>query len=134
MAEFVEVMKQCSRMCKAHPAPRGCSECSIGSAKNGTEFGCGSFVRKEPAKAEKLIMQWVAEHPEPRYPTWKEWWASNFQTASGHVFPCHFMPESEWYSVSKLPCKACDECRNAPIPAEIAAKLGIKPIGGAEDG
>ena len=86
--------------------------------------GCGTGKAEA---IEKHIMQWAAEHPEPVYPTWKEWRDKNFSNNDAPMWPCTF--ETKEY----LKCKnfiRCEQCINTPIPAHIAAKLGIKPIKG----
>lgn len=62
-------------------------------------------------KFEELVMAWVAEHPEPVYPTWGEWLMS-----IGVINGVH-------------PHGATDALGNLkkPIPADIAERLGIKP-------
>ena len=80
--------------------------------------------------AERIVMDWAAENPEPRYPTWKEWQDTNFPNNDALMRPCIF--ESEEYFECKLEID-CEKCMNKPIPADIAEKLGIKPIGGKTD-
>ena len=73
----------------------------------------------------KGLMAWAAEHPAPRYPTWREWRNKMFDGWEFDIKPCIFA------SHSRFNCKevrTCWECANKPIPADIAAKLGIKPI------
>ena len=80
------------------------------------------------AEYERIVMDWVAKHPEPRYPSWSETWRRLFPDA--RYTPC---PESEFGI--KMECKGgCKECLDKPIPADIAEKLGIKPIGGSDNG
>jgi hypothetical protein len=57
--------------------------------------------------------------PELVYPTWKQYWKENFPSGAT---PCpQIFMECE--------CNGeCDECNNRPIPADIAEKLGVKPI------
>lgn len=81
----------------------------------------------ETAEAlEKTIMKWAAEHPEPIYPTWKEWQKANFPDAEGNMCPTAFG------AMSQIECNdfefSCEECMNCRIPADIAAKLGVKAI------
>lgn len=68
-------------------------------------------------------MQWAAEHPEPVYPTWREWQHSMFPDADVRISPCEFG------SMDRFKCddKTCTECMEQKIPADIAEKLGIKP-------
>lgn len=123
MAEFVEVMRQARRMCKAF-SDGHCSECPIGNAK---KLECGITVTSEMEceEVERRVMHWAADHPEPVYPTWNEWYMKNFPDAyyDGKricpiVFACKRNCDSE---------TSCDKCRDRPIPADIAEKLGIKP-------
>ena len=124
MAEFQEVMKQAKRMCDAN-----CEECPLHYTV-GPICPIAVTGNDEIAETERIVMDWAAAHPEPRYPTWKEWHEANFINASKPFQPCRFMNQD------KLECdyhKSCDVCRSKPIPADIAEKLGIKPIGGDAD-
>lgn len=71
------------------------------------------------------LRAWAAEHPVPRYPTWREWQESVFPDFSRRIDPCVFMDFTELKCGENLTCQACQE---RPIPADIAAKLGIKPV------
>lgn len=135
MAEFTEVMRQAKRMCKQYID--GCTGCPLvdNNERCLLEVGNIDCVPQEfkldvLAEVERIVMDWAAAHPEPRYPTWKEWQDTNFPNNDALMRPCIF--ESEEY----FNCKegdGCEKCMNKPIPADIAEKLGIKPIGGVED-
>ena len=118
MAEFQEVMRQGKRMCERRDA---CGSCPIFKAKISCPVVCYEDDRPL-VNAERIIMEWAAEHPELRYPTWEEWQSTNFAKSDCAARPCMFMH-----------CKNHDECKkktcmNHPIPADIANKLGIQPI------
>lgn len=126
MAEFQTVMQEAARMCKAHDE---CGNCALREMADRADIYCPiQTMRKlDAAKVEAAVMDWAAENPEARYPTWKEWQNENFPDASHDISPCSFGAGAEF------DCDEyeCDECRGRPIPADIAEKLGIKPIGGA---
>ena len=121
MAEFTEVMRQAKRMCETF-RDHHCSECPIGDAK---VLECGITVTSEMdcEEVERRVMQWAAEHPEPVYPTWREWQNSAYPVADIRISPCEFG------SMDRFKCdyKTCTECTEQQIPAAIAEKLGIKP-------
>ena len=122
MAKFIEVMEQAKRMCKTF-SDGHCSECPIGNAD---VLECGITVTSEMdcEEVERRVMQWAAEHPEPVYPTWREWQNSVFPDAEIDITPCTFG------SRNRLNCfleKTCSTCKEQQIPADIAEKLGIKP-------
>lgn len=129
MAEFVEVMKQKARMCKTY---NSCGACEF--FRHVKVGDCDGFQERHPDKAEKIIMEWAAEHPEPKYPSWNEAWkrlfpnSANSKSKNTENAPCLA------YFLSDCPCYAdgirlsCAQCRKQPIPADIAEKLGIKPI------
>lgn len=106
MAEFVDVMKQYNRMFEAHK--KGVSipvEASYETAV------------KQPDFFEEVVMSWAAEHPEPVYPTWKEWLEEqrvvvHFDSVDKHGI------KVKWELTNKSNCH---------IPADIAEKLGIEP-------
>lgn len=115
MAEFQEVMRQRARMCRSMSIIAACPLSHAG-------FKCDTVPMCEFDRIEKIIMDWAAEHPEPRYPTWEEWYKSNFPNVGHPVCPNYFLKNTcDLY-------KSCDECRAQPIPADIAQKLGIKLI------
>lgn len=63
MAEFVTVMRERERMCKATRKAQGCSECELSSFKKGVGRTCYAYTADFPEEAEKIIMDWAAEHP-----------------------------------------------------------------------
>lgn len=116
MAEFQEVMLKWHRMCEKDK----CNDCHILRAGLPCDPMC--IQGDEIHLIESIIMEWAAEHPEPRYPTWEEWYKSNFPNVGHPVCPNYFLKNTcDLY-------KSCDECRSQPIPADIAQKLGIKLI------
>lgn len=123
MAEFQDVIRQAQRLCDYFN--QNCENCerkyrtcivSLPKEKTGIEM------------FEREILKWAEEHPEPRYPTWKEWWDENFNDAAVAIWvkPCMFMKKEKWEMESGLKCSSCRVCIDKPIPAEIAKKLGIK--------
>lgn len=88
------------------------------------------FSEHEARRVDNIVMDWAAKHPEPRYPTWKEWQDTNFPNNDALMRPCIF--ESEEYFNCKQEI-GCEKCMNNPIPADIAEKLHINPIGVKDD-
>lgn len=130
MAEFQEVMKQAKRMCEA---VRGCDNCPLDNKRDGCPLAmfASKISLESLGDAERIVMDWAAKHPEPRYPSWNEAWKQLFPDSGNRVSPClqYFLSDSRVAELcAKMEC--CNECRNTPIPADIAEKLGIKPIGG----
>ena len=120
MAQFTEVMRQAKRMCESFSD--GCRECPICDVD---ELECGITVTSwmDCEEVERRVMQWAAEHPEPVYPTWREWQNSTFPDAGRYIMPCEFESKNRF----KCKEKTCYQCIAEPIPADIAEKLGIKP-------
>lgn len=112
MADFVQTMKNWKRMCKVH---NYCYECQLGFLG-----GICPEMLMNYERVLNMVSQWAADHPEPKYPTWREWliqqgvvdfksyWSPNIPTGNSTV-PC-------------LNSKALE-----PIPADIAEKLEIQP-------
>ena len=126
MAEFFEVMKQAQRMCGSN----SCDNCMQPRITDGLCIWKGDlseFTDEVIAEIEAKTMDWNAKHPEPQYPTWKEWNEQEFPDAVSCVEPCRFMSIEKWSNLSGLKCYCCNDCREKPIPADIAKKLGIKP-------
>ncbi len=132
MAEFQVVVKQAQRMCEARDE---CTDCPL----NELLHACGgdkdldciaTLCEGEAEFAERSIMKWAANNPEPRHLSWNEAWKQLFPDSGNRVSPCpqYFLGNSR---VAELCSKMeCNECRDTPIPADIAEKLGIKPMGG----
>ncbi len=130
MAEFLDVVRQATRMCEYYicGSDLSCEQCPL-SRKNvrcgfTLYLDIGNIDDEEAAEIEQVIMAWAAEHPVLRYPTWSEWQKNVFPGAGDDMYPCSFL------SYTECGCKrsSCDECRERPIPADIAEKLGIRPI------
>ena len=122
MAEFTEVMRQMKRMCAAHGGM-----CKIRNCPMVNGEACRFAADQDDVdynEVERIIMVWAAEHPAPRYPTWNEWQQKMFPDAEGEMSPCEFGNRDRFNCEGKT----CDECRGQQIPADIAAKLGIKPV------
>lgn len=111
MAEFKEIMKQARRMCDAN-----CEKCPLGNVV-GNICPVAVTGNDEVAEIERIVMDWAKEHPEPRYPNWIDWLYQmgvyRDEKRNGNVHTC-CLTENAYLS----------------IPADIAEKLGIKPIGG----
>lgn len=119
MSEFTDVMRQARRMCKTQ---EDCESCPIW---NPDKFFCkiDTACHSDDSVIESIVMQWAAEHPEPVYPTWREWQNSTFKDAHKHITPCAFGSRDRF----KCEGKTCYVCMDQQIPADIAEKLGIKP-------
>lgn len=128
MAEFQDVMRQAKRMCKEHDE---CGDCALREMADKADIYCPiQTMRKlDAAKVEAAVMDWAAKHPEPRYPSWAEWQKANFPNAPHNICPNCFMREKPFGTCAV----SCVKCTGTPIPADIAEKLGIKPIGGDSD-
>lgn len=124
MAEFQEVMRQAKRMCEAN-----CEECPL-SHTVGNICPIAVTGNDEIAEIERIVMDWAAKNPEPRYPSWHEAWKQLFPDGQGSPCPSAYgmKYEPKWCGSDD-----CKRCKNRPIPADIAEKLGIKPIGGGGD-
>ena len=124
MAEFSEVMKQAKRMCNAFGAT-SCHGCPCESVEECMLTGVPEFTSaKQYADVEKNVMKWAAENPEPRYPSLRDAWTQLFPASE--CIPClltHF-------GAIRQCTGDCKGCSARPIPAEIAEKLGVKPIKG----
>ena len=130
MAEFCEVMRQIKRLCLA----QGEAECGTTCPLSDDGFACSVAIdvpndieEKRLVEIERKVMDWAAKNPEPRYPTWREWQKANFPSASRPVCLLNFVSKSEACFGGRV--KSCNECIDAQISADIAEKLGIKPIG-----
>lgn len=117
MAEFKEVLKIRKRMCDS--MDQYCTNCPLERFDD-----CETPLIDEWDEYEKEIIQWAYGHHELQYPTWREWQDENFPDASIEANLCNFAK-----------CNAVcpgSNCRDWPIPAEIAEKLHIPQKGAKE--
>lgn len=123
MAEFTEVMRQAKRMCADSSGICNYSNCPL---DNGKECRLNIELDGEDYnELERIIMDWAAEHPEPVYPNWEDGWRQIFPDAKYTPCPGSFGVK---YSVPDCVYRACTDCKSSHIPAEVAEKLGIKPV------
>lgn len=129
MAEFCEVMKQAKRMCASHG--NGCRSCALENVTGQCPLVCHSdelvpmdWSIDKLSEIECIVMDWAAAHPEPRYPSWNEGWQQLFPTVT----------EAPCLHDFGVECDGdCTRCREDEMRADIAEKLGVKPIGGDAD-
>lgn len=116
MAEFVQTMKDWKRMCSAMEKLRPDDSCN-GCRLEG--YGCPAIYEDDShvdyADVEKNVTAWAAEHPEPVYPTWREWLIEQGVIQMVESVRHDSLIPSMMLSVDE------------PIPADIAKKLGIEP-------
>lgn len=121
MAEFVEVMKQARRICLEHPGD--CHGCPLHDDEGlACRFDLGEKYLYYDT-AERIVLKWAEEHPE--YPSWYQYQETTFPGHTRWICPMAFGIECP--SKSTTDAHICKVCRDNPIPAEIAEKLGIKP-------
>ena len=125
--DFVQVMKDWRRMCKAFTTDDDscCEGCPVVDFR---EHGCGAIFEMEDGtdwqRYSDTITAWAAEHPGPVYPTWEEWLLDNGVFAPDNVLlngKHRFYMEGK--PVLNIPTKKIYD----RIPADIAQKLGIEP-------
>ena len=121
MAQFVEVMNQARRICLEHPGD--CDGCPLHDDDGLVcRFDLGEKYLYYDT-AERIVLKWAEEHPE--YPSWYQYQETTFPGHTRWICPMAFGIECP--SKSTTDAHACKVCRDNPIPAEIAEKLGIKP-------
>ncbi len=118
MAEFTEVCRQALRMNAELARARGGKPdyMVLYISKDGTVKLEGGGDTGTAEGIERFIMDWAAKHPEPVYPNWVNvlYRLGVLSDVTGDDGRIH---------ISELTERAY-----RPIPADIAAKLGIKPI------
>ena len=114
MAEFVDVIRQFYRMCEANA---GCVICPLRGKDGESEMCSISAFVNNPERIEGEVMSWAAEHPEPVYPTWGDWFAER-----GDLIKL-------WRNIKVCSAHGAGVIGflYTTIPADIAQKLGIEP-------
>lgn len=111
VAEFQEVIEQFKRLCDS--ANQDCSSCRLGN------MSCSiKDIVDNSVEFEKRVMSWAAEHPEPIYPTWEEYFVSK-----GLLKPYWNENGTAPYDMYKY----AELALSNTISTDIAQKLGIKP-------
>lgn len=125
MANFTQTMHDWQRMCKyydEHYSENCCEECPLG--------GCGAIWEMDYIKdwedfASK-IEDWAQKHPEPQFPTWRE-----YLKKIGLIMECDCQYSE--YHPDRINVKTeknaaiLNEKADKPISAEIATALGLEP-------
>ena len=114
MAEFVQIMKDWRRMCKAQDDGSNrdvCATCPFGILGE----GCSSIYEDDMdyAKLESVVVEWAKKHPLPKMMTFYEW----LTTLINDKYKNRIVDDHDF--VAWLDA--------TPIPADIAQKLGIEP-------
>lgn len=127
MAQFVEVMKQARRICLEHPGD--CHGCPLHDDEG---LACRFYLNETyfyDDGTERIVLKWAEEHPERVYPSWDEAWNALYPDAYDKRVPClrYFLPHDKYVELCEKINGRCYKCRQQPIPAEIAEKLGIRP-------
>lgn len=125
MAQFIETMRQARRLCAAHGGMCNANNCPLNNEEADVCCLLPDHAGEDYGDVERIIMDWAKEHPELVYPSWEEGWKQLFPDAICTPCPDYFGPE---YGVPECTYLKCTACKSRPIPAEIAEKLGIKPI------
>ena len=106
---------------------KGCDKCPAGKLRSANGMCLVRRIAKVDNCEEQIegLRAWAAEHPAPRYPTWREWRNKLFDGWQHEITPCIFASHS---SFNRHRPRTCRERATTPIPAHTAEKLGIKPI------
>lgn len=110
MAEFGDVMVGLARMCRYMHGECYERHCPL-ALKAFCSKPVHSYTAEDIQEVEEIVVKWVAEHPEPEYPTWEEWLNTT-------PFIDKVKRNSGTYKTYNW---------KKPIPADIAEKLGIEP-------
>lgn len=112
MAEFQMIIKDLERLCDTY---RSLGKCGTDECPLYCENLC--YARQmvhvhgdDAGGLEDVVMKWAEEHPEPVYPTFREW-----------LISIGIIGQMSTHSV------IADKLAMTPIPADIAEKLGIEP-------
>ena len=117
--EFQEFLRQYRRMCSSYTQSVACPIFSVSQSCE----RCLVTMCQKPAMFELMVMEWAAEHPEPVYPTWKEWMESTFPDGCIDDIPC-----PQCFDMNYPCCTKCTQCENQQIPEYLAVKLGVQQI------
>lgn len=134
MADFSVVMRNMARMCKAY-WPDGDDECmqdcplySTWCLNMDNDYPQFNRSQLEMGQVEAAVIEWAAENPEPVYPTWYEWLHSLSIAKFDTSHEAWALGEKYRETSKDVPgVWVLTNFAKAPIPADIAQKLGIEP-------
>jgi len=120
MTNFAQTMRNWQRMCKYLDERYEEESCRICLIHN-CDAIWGMDEATDWGKIEEIVNTWAAEHPEPKYPTWREYLKKMGLTTPKSVY---FSDENDTgLKVEDI----LTEKANQPIPPEIATALGLEP-------
>lgn len=119
MMEFQEYMKIKRRMVNYNLeesyCDMSCSDCALSQIKNGLGCFCGDFEMKDPEKAEEIVRQWEAKHPQKTYAQdFFEKYPKAEKDKYGNPKPCR----KDIYGGCCSDYDSCTECWNEPMEGE----------------
>ena len=65
-SKTVNFFDEYKRMC-ARENRLSCSKCPLSFIRNGTEYGCATYIRLYPNKAVEIVQKWSDEHEHWTY-------------------------------------------------------------------
>lgn len=116
MMEFKEYMKIKRRMVNYNLeesyCDMSCSDCALSQIKNGLGCFCGDFEMKDPEKAEEIVRQWEAKHPQKTY---AQDFLSKFPKAPKDNYGTPAVCRKTIYGGSCIDNADCEDCWNEPM-------------------
>ena len=125
MTNFAQIMHDWQRMCNYFEKQYDyacCEYCPLESCGAIWEM---SYI-KNWEEFEKKITDFVKAHPEPKYPTWREYLKKIGVVIERNIKYTENGPEGQ-YIVGKDNASILNEKADCPIPDEIATALGLEP-------
>lgn len=125
ITSFAQIMHDWQRMCKYFDEHYHEDCCHICPIQN-----CGAIWEMEDTtdwgEIEEIVNTWSAEHPEPKYPSWREYLKKIGLIDEQHIQFQEYSPNNVYYKTEKN-AAILNEKANQPIPAKIADVLGLEP-------
>lgn len=125
MTNFTQIMHNWQRMCAYYDKFYQEDSCHFCPIKK-----CDSIWEMRDVtnwkEYEEIISTWAAEHPEPKYPTWREYLKKIGVVIERNIDYFENGPK-ELSIVTKHNAPILNENADQPIPAEIATALGLEP-------
>ena len=123
--EIYDFLKSWKRMCNSMTEMNGCEDCQIVRNTHGARCGDMPCEMQDVESIAREVEKWAAEHPEPVYPTWREWLIKLGIISFEPDF--HSLLHPEPTTVTNAVKAYLNKEGSKPIPADIAEKLGLKP-------
>lgn len=125
MADYNDVIKQFKRMCRYYNNRATQNDCPLYCKGHGCNISHCRMLAFDDKKFQNVVMTWAEAHKEPVYLTWVEWLIEKGVIPEiGYMLATVHDPDTGEITEARI---SINPSALKPIPADLAAKLGVRP-------